>query len=270
MCWNVHFWKDRYCELNSEGVGRLLEEWKPTVIALQEVKADVSNPFSFQQKKKKDDKTELEKVCERLSLPSFMYLDVGGCGNALGTSLEVIGKHSFMLECKGENRGVVGMDIKLQSGKVLTIYNVHLDHRKEETRMEQLKSLLDYTRTKNPLHLLVGDFNALTRTDYSEEEWEELKESMPGKDRAGAIGPQSQVTDHLRQLGYVDCFAPNTQQTFWTRFLEQVVLRIDYVWLSPCLGPASSSLLTLRQVVDSEVSDHLPLFVEINLSLLPS
>jgi endonuclease/exonuclease/phosphatase family metal-dependent hydrolase len=81
------------------------------------------------------------------------------------------------------------------------VYCTHLDFRKEQLRLaqlEQIMALIEQHGNTNKPHLLVGDLNSLSRTDYSEEIWQELGIY---RQQQRWEPPLSQVTDRLRQLG---------------------------------------------------------------------
>ena len=52
------------------------------------------------------------------------------------------------------------------------------DHMQESNRMEELQVALLHIAGHHPKlpHLLVGDFNALTKSDYTEEDWKHISE----------------------------------------------------------------------------------------------
>lgn len=59
------------------------------------------------------------------------------------------------------------------STKMIQVVMTHLDHRSELARMEQLEELFAHIDKEKP-HILMGDFNCLNRSDYTEEVWEKL------------------------------------------------------------------------------------------------
>ena len=66
----------------------------------------------------------------------------------------------------------------------LQFINLHLDHRKETTRLDEIESLLRQEAFSitddgqpNLPHVWLGDFNSLTRSDYSDKEWRNISET---------------------------------------------------------------------------------------------
>lgn len=60
---------------------------------------------------------------------------------------------------------------KNQTTNKVRVIMTHLDHRSEIARMKQLEQLFEHlgTDSKHIPHILMGDFNALTKADYTEE-----------------------------------------------------------------------------------------------------
>jgi len=98
----------------------------------------------------------------------------------------------------------------------------HLDHQKEEARVEQLKEMLSLIDREKP-HILMGDFNSLKKNDYTEEVWNVLTD-IPKRNNWEL--PISDLTDSLeRELGYTDT---------WAAFLQsRGEEKIDYLFGTP-------------------------------------
>jgi endonuclease/exonuclease/phosphatase family metal-dependent hydrolase len=61
-------------------------------------------------------------------------------------------------------------------GISIQIYLIHLHHIDEETRIQQLSEVLNIvnnTKKEDSYHIIAGDFNSLTREDYSDEYYNE-------------------------------------------------------------------------------------------------
>ena len=68
-----------------------------------------------------------------------------------------------------------------QASDLLYLTCIHLDHRYESTRLKELDvitktltSLTSNTNDNKTPHIWVGDFNSLTKDDYSVDEWNEI------------------------------------------------------------------------------------------------
>jgi len=84
-------------------------------------------------------------------------------------------------------------------GTPIEVVCLHLDHVRETTRLGQLRDLLEHLEERPnipPLlhRVLLGDFNALTRSDYSEAEWRQVADVRA---RNAWEAPVSVVTDTM-------------------------------------------------------------------------
>lgn len=103
---------------------------------------------------------------------------------------------------KAFQRGAVLAEIEAPHG-LFTIICLHLDHMREPERQEQMAIL--FREIENVLlpdgFVLCGDFNALHRNDYSDEEWQAIADV-----RAGQWEPPMQdlMADLINTRGFVD------------------------------------------------------------------
>eukprot|EP00037_Helgoeca_nana_P024446 m.259593 g.259593 ORF g.259593 m.259593 type:complete len:399 (+) comp26640_c0_seq1:126-1322(+) len=128
--------------------------------------------------------------------------------------------------CDDDERGRAGGHASLPPalhpahGIVITV--THLDHVSEPIRLEQIGGVLatirqatmqctrgdgDAAEARSSPRLpaiLLGDLNALTRTDYTDAAWAQILRVR--KTNRWEL-PVSEVTDHLRADGWVDCWA---------------------------------------------------------------
>ncbi len=68
-------------------------------------------------------------------------------------------------------------EIELYDGSILYLTSLHLDHKLEPRRMTEIQSIekkLEAVFKANGCQIWTGDFNALTRKEYSEERWDEI------------------------------------------------------------------------------------------------
>lgn len=150
----------------------------------------------------------------------------------------------------------------------LRVINLHLDYRSEPTRNMQLKGAAEAmglsvtsTRSRGPMLLQTpegpevwaGDFNALTRMDYTAKGWAAL---AAARAKSKWELPVHAVTDAMKKAAFVDTWreAPNTRkgrlQT--CRFPT----RIDYIYCTPAVGEAGYILESSACIDVRGVSDH--------------
>jgi len=164
-------------------------------------------------------------------------------------------------------RGLLECDIELPhlpavGSRRLTVAVTHLDHISEEQREVQLDHVLEALRTKGDL--LVGDLNALTRSDYSDEEWARL---VTRHAERGWSGPTHGALDRMLSENFVDAFAKTrgggplsarpdiASDTILTAHAGHLLYRIDY-----CFMKEGRGLIPQGAEVHHEVSlsDHVP------------
>merc|ERR1712023_9689 len=155
-------------------------------------------------------------------------------------------------------RGMLEVLLELPGGVGLTVACTHLDHMSIEQRRVQLEhvvSLLDQSEISRPV-LLVGDLNALTRSDYTDAHWTNLCTRAESK---GWSPPESGVDlDVLTSRGYKD--ASSVLKTCsLTAPVGHPLYRIDY-----CFYKGSGIVPVFSEVPLIEHSDHYPLVVDLN------
>jgi len=142
---------------------------------------------------------------------------------------------------------------------------LHLNHVAEPIRLTQLRFIgkavgklvlqsddqsQDFSRIEHPAQIWTGDFNALTREDYSEGQWQEV---ALVREQGCWERPKVELTEKIKSVhGMVDCWEligkPDPIKT--CRFDT----RIDYVYGSPSLLEEWS--LQSVDTVDDPASDH--------------
>ena len=138
----------------------------------------------------------------------------------------------------------------------------HLDHISMQQREVQLQHVL---RVLEPMEstptLLIGDLNALTRQDYSDQQWDNLC------DRAASRGWALPVTGDLNLLhaaGFQDAAAQvaraHAQSVQLTAHNEEPLYRIDY-----CFFRGNSLKALAADVPQLPLSDHFPLVIDLEL-----
>lgn len=106
----------------------------------------------------------------------------------------------------------------------LTLFMVHLDHKDEKARLDQLLKLEKVLPKLSP-HIILGDFNSLTLEDYSPEKLAEIAKSR--KDTFWEP-PKNTVTTKINKMGYVDVLGEIPGGIFPTCRFDT---RIDYIYL---------------------------------------
>lgn len=127
-----------------------------------------------------------------------------------------------------------------------------------------LQSLESFAEGK-PVALL-GDFNALTRSDYSSSEWDAIEAINKAN---GWKPPRYGCLNLLSEAGYQDAWllnktAVSEETKGWTAHVSNPRYRIDYGFLGPGLVK-QAALLGCRVATEVRGSDHFPLVVDVDL-----
>jgi endonuclease/exonuclease/phosphatase family metal-dependent hydrolase len=152
-------------------------------------------------------------------------------------------------------------------GEEYLVACVHLDHRREVARLEQV-ARLHAELAKHHAHIVVGgDFNALRMSDYPPDV---LAQIAAHRDATHWEAPAGNVVARMDAWGYVDALRlsqntsgplpPHLARTCWAG------TRIDYIWLSTSL--ASGATQVDGAVADIDVSDHKPVVVTLHFKTL--
>lgn len=139
------------------------------------------------------------------------------------------------------------------SASIFSVAVVHLDHRREDRRMIEVGTIVkDFQRTEcgvdddspQSFDFWLGDFNALTASDYSRNEWTEITNvrkrshwELPVSDLTTAMTTSSSKTTKCRKKGAValglrDAFveSPVRKGPLGT---SRFNTRIDYIFFRP-------------------------------------
>ena len=149
----------------------------------------------------------------------------------------------------------------------LTVFNVHLNPRWEEPRKEEVKQLLTLVKTNEPT-LIVGDFNSLSKQDnYTPSLLHELQ--VRGITKFGRDELEFSVTTILETAGFIDVAATFDSKTatvpsaFNKDKNHEVPLRLDYIFASPSVAAAATSVSVIKNANTDAISDHYPILVNI-------
>lgn len=279
VTYNIHGWLTQHGEPNVAALGELLSSLQADVIGLNEV--------FYPRVMTGDQRPALELLAEQLNMhfvfgpclrwPAQDDLPADAYGNALLSRWPIIANAAHHLTPKEEDRqalladkeqrGLLEARILLPDQRTLTVYVTHLDHTDEAARLLQLRVARQWLiRDRNRPHLIMGDFNAIRRWDFSgrEEEYSRLTQHAKGSNMtAGEHGPQ--VIEQMIQHGYVDlmeqCGRPG-QQSFIPA--TDTALRIDYIFATPDLAAYTRNCQIVQEAQGAEASDHRPVLVDLD------
>jgi len=166
------------------------------------------------------------------------------------------------------HRGLLVVEIQMPELEEpgLTVACTHLDHISERERETQLGHVIDELGQAGGALggnvVLMGDLNALTRSDYDKAHWNVLERCNQAK---GWAPPQHGCLRQLEATGLRDSWTmrqKQEQQLGWTaRRADVGDRRIDYIWLGQGLLKRLS--VDCRVADDIHGSDHFPLVVDL-------
>ena len=144
---NVHQWSDSNYQYNSDKILQLLKNNDIDIIGLQET-----------------DEKPLEKFSKQLGQYNYIY----------NRNTAILSKYNIKNLTKDtKERYTIGR-ILLPNQQNIVILCLHLDYKYEPTRITQMEHIISKLElTKHPI-VILGDFNALTKNDYSKKKWENI------------------------------------------------------------------------------------------------
>ncbi len=260
---NVHFW------LNPMGVFRYKEMLKvignidADIVCLQEaiLPKDVNNVKIHSDR----DNWSIDNINDDFKKLGYKYTRACATnntnhsssdsffGNIILSKIDLESTDSSILYHKNKNdetRCFSRVTVKYNNS-IINIINVHLDvwDETENTRVEQVKELIKYSKNLSGSTIICGDFNALWRDDYTDDEWEWI--SKNNKD----IPLQQKAVHLFDKAGYKESFAGgNMKYSVWTS------RRVDYMWYNGDISPFNSNVYYTSE------SDHYPLVVDFSTS----
>jgi len=174
-------------------------------------------------------------------------------------------------------RGLLECDIALPAvpggqGQVITVAVTHLDHIDEAQRVVQMEHVVEALGPNLNRSLLIGDLNALSRSDYTADEWGVLEDRAASQQWAPPT--PARCLEGLTSAGFADAFvasrglgalserpknggqmASSPDDSIFTAHVGHPLYRIDYCFFSTDSGlsPLSASVRS-----DVHLSDHFP------------
>lgn len=164
---------------------------------------------------------------------------------------------------------------QLPGGASLDVGCVHLDYASEDRRLEEARAVLtcDPRHGRAPLRVVLGDFNAVSRTDsYAFDQVARFEAQYLKQAGFPHNGWRHDVIDLFQELGFTDtldssppAIAPFTWPAPGSReFLENPPMRIDRVMVQG-FAPGSWTTRVITEPPADSASDHLPVVVELTL-----
>jgi len=269
--YNIHMWVDDKYVSNLDRVAEVVNPQDPDILCLQEV-------YSWDDKKQWSEvepwnETEfLRKTrfshCLRwqgVAILSKTKISIKEYGEGQEEDLEKEGGayHKLLEQAPVEERRSLDENrpryvtaeashVGQESVPVFWLSCVHLMHRYAKLRLEDLNriasDLTPLLKLQKP-QIWAGDFNALTKSDYSEDEWNKI---LDLRQKNGREAPSSDVTDFMETLGFRDSWIEDNKPP--PRATSRFDTRIDYVYTSESFNKSWELKSILHFLHDA--SDH--------------
>ncbi len=277
--YNIHGWRTAGGASNWTLVARVLEEIGADIVGLNEVfhprTVDGMEAPALTALAARLDMHVVFGPC--LRWPAQNDMPENAYGNALLSRWPILASAAHHLTPKEvhlqaavagkEERGLLEGRISLPGDAPLTVYVTHLDHSSEAARLAQLRTLRTWTsRDRKRPHMVMGDFNAISRWDWDESGLEYL--ASQAENRGGNLvdGDGPQVVSQMEKAGYVDLypqFGEPGQRSFLSASDKN--LRIDYLFASRSLVPLVTACGIWPEGPGEQASDHSPVWADLSL-----
>ncbi|HEX7999668.1 MAG TPA: endonuclease/exonuclease/phosphatase family protein [Pyrinomonadaceae bacterium] len=166
VTYNVHKCRGMDRRVRPERIARVLRETKADIVALQEVLS-----VEGRERERHQARFLAEELGMHYEIGENRRLDGGAYGNATLSRLPLLAARNYDITWSGrERRGCLRVDVGLEEGRVLHVFNVHLGTAFLERR-HQARSLVsadilrqqELTTTTAGARVVLGDFNEWTR-----------------------------------------------------------------------------------------------------------
>jgi len=221
---NIHEFTDNHALDSRKKLAEFLNKRNPEVICLQEV-SSLSDLSNF--------------------IDTIYYRDYTGKNTKTTKNKPITIKYNFIYNRNTAILSIYPIQSKLMKKTIvrythgliisnqlnINIICVHLNYKDEEVRQEELFKIMrdNYNKINNEPTIVLGDFNALTRSDYSDKEWRHIaklrrfsKWEPPVYDLTDSIKCKYNFID-TREICYM-----KTGENGTSRFDT----RIDYIYIN--------------------------------------
>ena len=240
-----HYRRPSNRQNNIEQLVAILKPFNLDLITCQEIKND----------------DNWKKFCQNLSFPYSIYGSSMGnaSGNGIASSYPIHSdkNHQSNFICQGGTRSL--LRCCLDNFEHLTFGVTHLDHLDENVRLTQIK---EFDPNNENIDILMGDMNALTREDYSDDYYQNVV--VGEREKGGWEKPFFDLTKLITdEWKYQDAFKLiNPQLKDEHVATSRFGTRIDYIYIHPRVYDRWK--LTKCEIIDTKgATDHNTIFTEL-------
>jgi endonuclease/exonuclease/phosphatase family metal-dependent hydrolase len=261
LTYNIHGWRALDGAFNLDTLAEVIAQARADLVGLNEA----LHPHQT------SDGTSLSLLAKRLGMSyAFAPALASGAspssvpyGNALLSRWKVLAYAVHTLPSPGEAelRCLLEARIALPTGLNLGVYVIHLDNRSEQVRLTQWAAASTWlARDRARPHLLMGDFNTLSASDYGDPA--SLAALAAHNLSMGWLPPEFAVSERVRKAGYADAsvLAGGRPAPTWPAGNPE--RRIDYIFLPHAWSGALQGCNRFDSAAALRASDHLPVLAE--------
>lgn len=231
LCYNIHYGQGNDGRYDLERLARVINEWKPDLVALQEVDVGVERSGRIHQARRLAERTNMA-----VRFGPTQHYQGGLFGNAVLTSLPILDVVIEPLPYTQSTpqqvtypRGAIAVTVRSEQGKTLRFISTHFQHNVSEDRLAEAKAINALFGAEDLLPtILAGDMNAQPDSPPIREllmNWSNATDS-PASPTAPSQNPTS---------------------------------RIDYIFYRPA---SVFQVVHAKVISESMASDHRPVFAE--------
>lgn len=246
MTYNIHHGAGMDGKLDLDRIAEVIKSRDTDVVGLQEVDANYSARSDFQ---------DQAKILAKKLRMYYVYGPAIVAGDPQNPNLygdAVLSRfpikdskvHKLRFRQGHEPRVCIEARICI-NGKEYTFMVTHLDHMKNDVRIEQAEDIIKAVGNVQGPIILMGDFNCLPPGENGSDEWS--RKTKP----VGLVIEKFEDTFLLAPKG-----SPGTIRGD---------RRIDYIFVSPDLAKKVKSCRVIRTPLTDVASDHIPVVAEIGL-----
>ena len=202
--WNVHTWKDEFMRSNFDNIIKSLKQTTVNIIGLQEVHAFIpkSNKISA-----------VNEFCKQLEYKYYsnnikVMKNTREIGTLLACKYKIIKTFDLVVK-HGHRTGELNIiEIPFKNNIIIGVIVMHFYFAGESNRIKEFDILLtdikkifnDNKMYRNIPLIFIGDFNALTKNDYTNMEWDTIKKV---RKKNNWFEPETKLTDKIKANKYI-------------------------------------------------------------------
>ncbi len=254
MTYNIRHGEGTDDKLELKRIAQVIRETGAELIGLNEV----DNNFG----RRSDFADQAKSLAGELGMnyvygPALVRGDAGKpaqYGEAILSKYPILAWKNHKLFTVPELEPRVCLEAKIQVGKeVYSFLVTHLDHTgKGEARVRQAEDIVKIARSIPGKKILIGDFNCSSPLEQPDPKMEKMTRPV------ALILEQFNDAFALAGSGLAETIGSKAPQD-----------RIDYIFVSPDLGPMVKSCKVVYTPLAQVASDHLPVIAEIGVSPVP-